>query len=91
MTIDRSWHVGKSCICQAQLYGKCRLQTTADDAVARLNHEIKAGLADARLKAKLEDVGGMLIAGSPAEFGKLIANETEKWPKVVKFANVKPE
>jgi len=67
------------------------LQTTADDAVARLNHEIKAGLADARLKAKLEDVGGMLIAGSPAEFGKLIANETEKWAKVVKFANVKPE
>ncbi len=64
---------------------------TPDDAVARLNREINAGLADVRLKAKLEDMGGMLIAGSPAEFGKHVADETEKWAKVVKFANVKPE
>ena len=64
---------------------------TPEDAVARLNHEINAGLADARLKARLEDMGGMLIAGSPAEFGKLVTDETEKWAKVVKFANVKPE
>jgi len=64
---------------------------TPDDAVARLNHEINAGLADPKLKAKLEDMGGMLIAGSPADFGKLIADETEKWGKVVKFAGIKPD
>jgi tripartite-type tricarboxylate transporter receptor subunit TctC len=64
---------------------------TPDDAVARLNREINAGLADPRLKAKLEDMGGMLIAGSPAEFGRLVADETEKWAKVVKFANIRPE
>jgi tripartite-type tricarboxylate transporter receptor subunit TctC len=64
---------------------------TPDDAVASLNREINAGLADPRLKAKLEDMGGMLIAGSPADFGKLIADETEKWAKVVKFSGAKAE
>jgi tripartite-type tricarboxylate transporter receptor subunit TctC len=64
---------------------------TPDDAVASLNREINAGLADPRLKAKLEDMGGMLIAGSPADFGKLIADETEKWAKVVKFSGARAE
>ena len=43
------------------------------------------------MKAQLADLGGTVLAGSPADFGRLIADETEKWGKVVKFANIKPE
>jgi len=53
--------------------------------------EVNAGLADPKLKARLADVGGAVLAGSPADFGKLIADETEKWGKVVKFAGIKAE
>jgi tripartite-type tricarboxylate transporter receptor subunit TctC len=59
--------------------------------VEKLNKEINAGLADPRIKARLADLGGTLLAGSPADFGKFIADETEKWGKVVKFAGIKPE
>ena len=44
-----------------------------------------------KIKARLADLGGTVLAGSPADFGKLIADETEKWAKVVKFAGIKPE
>ena len=57
----------------------------------KLNKEINAGLADPTMKARLADLGGITLAGSPADFGKLIAEETEKWGKVVKFAGAKPE
>jgi tripartite-type tricarboxylate transporter receptor subunit TctC len=56
-----------------------------------LNKEINAGLADPKLKARLADLGGMVLAGSPADFGKLIADETEKWGKVIRAANIKAE
>jgi tripartite-type tricarboxylate transporter receptor subunit TctC len=59
--------------------------------VERLNGEINAGLADSTLKARLVDLGAMTLAGSPADFGKLIADETEKWGKVIKFAGIKPQ
>jgi tripartite-type tricarboxylate transporter receptor subunit TctC len=59
--------------------------------VERLNGEINAGLADSTLKARLADLGAMTLAGSPADFGKLIADETEKWAKVIKFAGIKPQ
>jgi tripartite-type tricarboxylate transporter receptor subunit TctC len=59
--------------------------------VERLNGEINAGLADSTLKARLADLGPMTLAGSPADFGKLIADETEKWGKVIKFAGIKPQ
>jgi tripartite-type tricarboxylate transporter receptor subunit TctC len=59
--------------------------------VERLNGEINAGLADSTLKARLADLGAMTLAGSPADFGKLIADETEKWGKVIKFAGIKPQ
>jgi tripartite-type tricarboxylate transporter receptor subunit TctC len=57
----------------------------------KLNNEINAGLADPKIKARLADLGGMSLAGSPADFGKLIADETEKWGKVIRTANIKPE
>jgi tripartite-type tricarboxylate transporter receptor subunit TctC len=59
--------------------------------VETLNREINAGLADPKLKARLADLGGMTLAGPPADFGALIADETEKWGKVIRAANIKAE
>ena len=56
-----------------------------------LNREVNAALADHTIKARIADLGGTVLPGSPAEFGKLIADETEKWGKVVRFAGIKPE
>jgi tripartite-type tricarboxylate transporter receptor subunit TctC len=64
---------------------------TPAEIVDRLNKEINASLADPKFKARLADLGLAALAGSPADFGKLIADETEKWGKVVKFAGLKPE
>jgi tripartite-type tricarboxylate transporter receptor subunit TctC len=61
------------------------------EIVDKLNKEINAGLSDPQIKARLADLGGMVLAGSPADFGKLIAEDTEKWGKVVRFAGIKPE
>ena len=66
-------------------------KATPAEIVEKLNKEINAGLADPTIKARLADLGGTVLAGSPADFGKLIAEETEKWAKVIKFANIKPE
>jgi len=62
-----------------------------DEIVKKLNEEINAGLADPKLKARLADLGGTVLPGSPADFGKLIADETEKWGKVIKLAGIKAE
>jgi len=59
--------------------------------IDRLNREINACLADPRMKARLTDLGGIVLSGSPADLGKHIAEETEKWAKVIKFAGIKPE
>ena len=64
---------------------------TPAEIVDTLNKEINAALADPNMKARLADRGGTVLAGSPADFGKLIAEETEKWGKVVKFSGAKPE
>jgi len=61
------------------------------EIVDRLNQEINAGLADPKLKARLADLGGTVIAGSPADFAKFVLDDAEKWAKVVKFAGVKAE
>ena len=61
---------------------------TPPDIIAKLNTEINAALADAKIAARLADLGGIPIPMTPAEFGKLIANEIEKWGKVIKFANI---
>ena len=72
-------------------YGVSAPKGTPPDIVERLNREINAGLSDPKLSARLADLGGILIQGSSANFGKLIADETEKWAKVIKAANIKPE
>jgi tripartite-type tricarboxylate transporter receptor subunit TctC len=64
---------------------------TPADIVDRLNREINASLADPRMKARLADLGGAALAGSPADYGKIIADETEKWAKVVKFSGARAE
>jgi len=66
-------------------------KNTPAEIVDKLNKEINAGLADPKLKGRLADLGATVLAGSPAEFGKLIADETEKWTKVVRFAGIKAE
>jgi tripartite-type tricarboxylate transporter receptor subunit TctC len=72
-------------------YGIGAPKGTPREIVERLNKEINAGLADPGLKARLTELGGAELPGSPADFGNLIASETEKWAKVIKFANIKPE
>jgi tripartite-type tricarboxylate transporter receptor subunit TctC len=57
----------------------------------KLNKEIDAGLTDPKIEAAVADMGGTALTGSPADFRKLIADETEKWAKVVKFADIKPD
>jgi tripartite-type tricarboxylate transporter receptor subunit TctC len=64
---------------------------TPAEVIDKLNQAVNAGLADAKLKARFEDLGGMMLAGSAADFSKLIVAETEKWAKVVKFSGAKPE
>jgi tripartite-type tricarboxylate transporter receptor subunit TctC len=66
-------------------------RSTPAEVVETLNREINAGLADPRMKARLTDLGGTVLPGSPSDFGKFIAGETEKWAKVIKFAGVKPD
>jgi tripartite-type tricarboxylate transporter receptor subunit TctC len=70
-------------------YGVGAPRQTPVEIVDRLNKEANAGLADPKLKARLADLGGILIAGSPADFGKVIADDTEKWSKVIRTANIK--
>jgi tripartite-type tricarboxylate transporter receptor subunit TctC len=65
--------------------------STSGDIIERLNGEINAAFADPTMKARLGDTGGTPLAGSPANFGRIMADETEKWAKVVRTANIKPE
>ena len=59
--------------------------------VDKLNSEINAALADPKIKARLADLGATVLPGSPADFAKLIADDTEKWGKVIRAANIKAE
>jgi tripartite-type tricarboxylate transporter receptor subunit TctC len=72
-------------------YGLGAPRNTPPEIVDKLNQEINAALVDARMEARLADLGGTVIVGSPAAFGKLIAEETEKWAKVIRAANIKTE
>src|SRR5262245_14983097 len=64
---------------------------TPAEIIGRLNKEINAGLADPKLKARLVDLGSTVLVGSPADYAKLLAEETEKWAKVVKAAGARPD
>ena len=75
----------------SQWYGVCAPKNTPVEIVEKLNKEINAALADPKMKARFADLGGTVLPGSRADFGKLIAEETEKWGKVVKFAGVKAD
>jgi len=66
-------------------------RNTSAETINMLNKEINAGLADPELKARLADLGGTALPGSPADFGKLIVEETDKWGKVIRAANIKAE
>jgi tripartite-type tricarboxylate transporter receptor subunit TctC len=65
-------------------------KATPAEIVEKLNEEINLGLADPKMKGRLAELGGMVLAGSPADFGKLIADESEKWANVM-FAGIKPQ
>jgi len=62
---------------------------TPVEIIDKLNKEIDAGVADPKMKARLVDLGGIALTGSPSDFGKLIVEETEKWGKVVKLSGAK--
>ena len=66
-------------------------KNTPVEIIDKLNKEINAGLADPKIKARFADLGVAVFPGSPADFGKHIAAETEKWGKVIRAANIKPE
>jgi tripartite-type tricarboxylate transporter receptor subunit TctC len=75
----------------SSVFGLGAPKNTPTQIIERLNKEISAGLADPRAKARIADLGGSVLVGSPDEFGRLIAGETEKWSKVIRAANIKPE
>jgi tripartite-type tricarboxylate transporter receptor subunit TctC len=75
----------------SQWNGVCAPKKTPADIINKLNKEINAGLADPKFKARLADFGGTPLLGSPADFKMLIAEDTEKWAKVIRAANIKPE
>jgi tripartite-type tricarboxylate transporter receptor subunit TctC len=75
----------------SSIFGLGAPQKTPVEIIDKLNNEVNVGLNDPKLKTRLIDLGGTLLAGSPADFGKLIADETEKWGKVIRAANIKPE
>jgi tripartite-type tricarboxylate transporter receptor subunit TctC len=64
---------------------------TPAEIVDKLNKEINTALGDPTFKARLADLGGTALLGSPADFAKLIADETEKWGKVIRAASIQPQ
>jgi tripartite-type tricarboxylate transporter receptor subunit TctC len=75
----------------SQWYGIGAPKNAPAEVVDKLNGEINAALADPKMKARLADLGGTMLPGSPADFGKFIADETEKWAKVVKFSGARAD
>jgi tripartite-type tricarboxylate transporter receptor subunit TctC len=73
------------------VFGIVAPRNTPAEAIDRLNQEINAGLADPKIRARLAQLSGTVLAGSPSDFGELFADETEKWGKVIRTANIKAE
>jgi tripartite-type tricarboxylate transporter receptor subunit TctC len=74
----------------SQWVGLCAPKNMPREIIGKLNAEINTGLAEHKLKARLADLGGTVLAGSPADFGKLIVDDTEKWGRVIRAANITP-
>jgi tripartite-type tricarboxylate transporter receptor subunit TctC len=66
-------------------------KSTPAEIIEKLNKEINAGLADPKIKARFAELSGMVLGGTPADFGKLIADDTEKWGRIIRTANIRPE
>ena len=81
----------QACYEASSLYGIGAPRNTPAEIVDKLNKEVNAALADPKMRARLADLGGTPLPESPAQFGKLIVDETEKWGKVIKFAGIKPQ
>ena len=75
----------------SQWFGIGAPKNTPAEVIGKLNKEINAALADPKMKARLAELGGTPFVGSPADFGKLIADETEKWGKVIRALNIKAD
>ena len=75
----------------SQWYGLGAPRATPADVIERLNRETNAVIADPKMQARLAELGASVVAGTPAEFGKLIVEETAKWAKVVKISGAKPD
>ena len=76
---------------ESSWYGIAGPKGTPPDVVEILNREINAGLADAKMKERIANLGGIEISGTPADFGKLIVEETDKWAKVIRAANIRAD
>ncbi|HLH97851.1 MAG TPA: tripartite tricarboxylate transporter substrate binding protein [Xanthobacteraceae bacterium] len=72
-------------------YGLVAPKSTPDGIIARLNNEVDAALADAKMRARLAEMGGTTLGGPPEDFGRLLASETEKWGRVIRAAHIKAE
>jgi tripartite-type tricarboxylate transporter receptor subunit TctC len=75
----------------SSMYGLGAPRNTPVEIVAKVNSQINVALADSKMKARLADFGGTVLPGSPADFGRLIAEETGKWAKVIRFAGIKAQ
>jgi tripartite-type tricarboxylate transporter receptor subunit TctC len=75
----------------SSVFGLGAPNNTPTEIIDKLNNEINAALADPKFKVRLANLDGMVLGGSPVDFGKLIADETEKWGKVIRFAKIKPD
>jgi tripartite-type tricarboxylate transporter receptor subunit TctC len=73
------------------LYGIGAPKNTPAEIIERLNNKVNVSIADPKFKARLANLGGTVLAGSPDDFGKLISDETKKWGKVIMAANIKRE
>jgi tripartite-type tricarboxylate transporter receptor subunit TctC len=76
---------------QSALFGIGAPRNTPGEIIDKLNREINAGLADPKMKLRLIDLAGPALPGSPADFGKVIAHEIEKWGRVIKLVGIKPD
>jgi tripartite-type tricarboxylate transporter receptor subunit TctC len=72
-------------------YGVGAPKDTPVEIIGKLNKEINAALADSKMKARIADLGGTILPGSPTNFATFIAEETQKWAKVIRAANIKPD